>query len=177
MLRSEFRRVLPAMVQHIKKLAHRQTMNCLILAILIGLPYIAYSQDKPPQTQEPQSSPDFTIRTTTRLVLLDIVATDEKGQLIKDLKAEEVQILENGKEQKKRDFSFQQPDAQQAVERVQQHLPPNVFTNVPQFKGNSSYNIILLDVLNTSFPNLAYAHDQLIKYLDESPPNQPTAIY
>jgi VWFA-related protein len=35
----------------------------------------------------------------------------------------------------------------------------------------------LFDVLNTSFPSLAYAHDQLIKYLDTTPPNQPTAIF
>ncbi|HEV2961565.1 MAG TPA: VWA domain-containing protein [Candidatus Angelobacter sp.] len=165
------------MVQQIKKLANRQTIGCFVLVILIGFPFGASSQDKQSKAQEPQSSPEITIRTTTRLVLLDIVATDEKGNFVKDLKAEEVQIFENGKEQKKRDFSFQQPDAQQAVEHLQQHLPPNVFTNVPQFKGNSSYNIILLDVLNTSFPNLAYAHDQLIKYLEDSPPNQPTAIY
>ena len=166
------------MAQPIKKPANLPTIvSCLVLTILLGLPFRAYSQDKQSKGQEPQSSPDFTIRTTTRLVLLDIVATDEKGNFVKDLKAEEVQVLENGKEQKKRDFSFQQPDAQQAVEHLQPHLPPNVFTNVPQFKGNSSYNIILLDVLNTSFSNLAYAHDQLIKYLEDSPPNQPTAIY
>src|SRR5437667_7297471 len=160
MLRSEFRRVLPAMTQPIKKPANLPTIvSCLVLTILLGLPFSAYSQDKQSKGQEPQSSPGFTIRTTTRLVLLDIVATDEKGNFVKDLKAEEVQVLENGKEQKKRDFSFQQPDAQQAVEHLQPHLPPNVFTNVPQFKVNSSYNIILLDVLNPSFSNLAYAHD------------------
>src|SRR5437764_7987314 len=167
----------PTMTQPINTLAIRQTINRLVLIVLLGLPLVTYAQDKQPRGQESQSAPEITIRTTTRLVLLDIVATDEKGNFVKDLKAEEVQVLENGKEQNKRDFSFQQPDAQQAVEHLQPHLPPNVFTNVPQFKGNSSYNIILLDVLNTSFPNLAYAHDQLIKYLDESPPNQPTAIY
>jgi len=105
------------------------------------------------------------------------VATDAQGRTVSDLKPEEVQIFENGKEQTKRDFSFLQPNPEQAAQQVNLHLPPDVYTNAQQYKGNSSYNIILFDVLNTSFPNLAYAHDQLIKYLDNAPPNQPTAIF
>ena len=57
------------------------------------------------------------------------------------------------------------------------HLPPDVYTNARQYKDNSSYNIILFDVLNSSFTSMAYAHDEIMKYLDNTPPNQPTAIY
>ena len=94
-----------------------------------------------------------------------------------DLKPDEIEIYDNGKEQTKRDFSFIQANPIQVQQQVASSLPPDVYTNVPQFKGNSSYNIIFFDVLNTSFVNLAYAHDELIKYLDKTPPNQPTAIY
>ena len=154
----------------------------LTFAALTAIPIGVHAQTVEPAKQEPtkqegQSSPEYVFRTTTRLVILDIVATDAQGHVVSDLKADEVQILENGKEQEKRDFSFQQPNAQKAAERVDLHLPPDVFTNAPQYQGNSSFNIILFDVLNTSMPNLAYAHDQLIKYLDNAPPNQPTAIF
>src|SRR5258708_28718880 len=95
----------------IKKLIARGTINYLLLTLLIGCPLAAMPQTGQSAQPESQTSPQITIRTTTRLVVLDIVATDAKGNAVKDLKPEEVQILENGKEQKKRDFSFQEPDA------------------------------------------------------------------
>jgi VWFA-related protein len=105
------------------------------------------------------------------------VATDAQGHTVTDLKPEEVLIFENGKEQTKRDFSFLHPNPEQAAQQVDFHLPPDIYTNAPQYKGNSSYNIILFDVLNTGFVNQAYAHDQVIKYLENTPPSQPTAIF
>jgi VWFA-related protein len=151
-----------------------------VAVFLIAASCCLYSQTEQPQGSRPEGvpkPPEYVYRTTTRLVILDVVATDSQGRTVPDLKPEEVQIFENGKEQTKRDFSFLHPDPQQAAQLVNLHLPPDVYTNVQQYKGNSSYNIILLDVLNTSFPSLAYAHDQLLKYLDTTPPSQPTAIF
>jgi len=37
------------------------------------------------------------IRATTRLVILDIVAVDAKGNTVTDLKAEEIRVLDNEK--------------------------------------------------------------------------------
>lgn len=147
----------------------------VLLAVSVG-----YAQTEKPaqqETSDAQKSLEYVFRTTTRLVILDLVATDSQGRTVSDLKPEEVEIYENGKEQKKRDFSFLHPDPEQAAQQINLHLPPDVYTNVREYKGNSSYNIILFDVLNTSFPSLAYAHDQLLKYLDTAPPNQPTAIF
>lgn len=159
--------------------------GCLIVVSAFLLPAGSYAQaDEPKPSPQPQQqpaqpvpAPAYEFRTTTRLVILDIVATDAAGHTVPDLKAEEVQIFENGKEQTKRDFSFLQANPEQPAQRTNFALPPDVFSNAPQYKGNTSYNIILFDVLNTSFPNLAYAHEQLVKYLDQTPPNQPTAIF
>ena len=132
------------------------------------------SQDQPAASQK---SPEYVYRTATRLVIVDVVATDSHGKVVTDLKPDEVQILENGKEQRKVDFSFIHPDTKQAATQVNLKLPPNVYTNARQYAGNSSYNIILFDVLNSSFTSMAYAHDEMLKFLDNTPPNQPTAIY
>jgi VWFA-related protein len=153
----------------------------LRLALIAPIAFASslYSQTEAVQQESSngQKQPEYVFRSTTRLVVLDVVATDAQGHTVSDLKPEEVQILENGKEQTKKDFSFSSPNPEQAAQLVNLHLPPDVYTNAQQYKGNSSYNIILLDVLNTSFSNLATAHDELIKYLDATPPSQPTAIF
>ena len=107
----------------------------LVFALLLIGVVSAYSQNEKPQQNEPssaQKSAEYVYRTTTRLVVLDLVATDAKGRTVSDLKPEEVQIFENGKEQTKRDFSFLQPNPEQAAQQVKLHLPPDVYTNAPQ---------------------------------------------
>jgi VWFA-related protein len=158
-----------------KQIALRSLSLCLVMLAASVIHAQADHQQKQPESS--QKSPEYVYRTTTRLVILDIVATDAQGRIVTDLKPDEVQILENGKEQNKVDFSFVHPQAQQEVKQVSLHLPDNVYTNARQYSGNSSYNIILFDVLNSSFTSMAYAHDQMLKFLDNTPPNQPTAIY
>jgi VWFA-related protein len=113
-------------------------------------------------------------RTTTRLVVVDIVATDAKGSPVKDLKAEDFVVTENHEPQKVTDFSFHQPGN---VASAAHQLPANVFSNSPLYSGNSSLNVILLDAINTDFSNHAYAQDMLVKYLGTNPRLQPTAVY
>lgn len=148
-----------------------------ILGALLTLAAATAAQTQAPAPSTDQKPPEYVFSSTTRLVILDIVATDKQGNRVTDLKPEEVQILENGREQQKRDFTFVQPNPQLAASRAPVSLPPDVFTNTPQYQGNSSYNVILFDVLNSGFAGRAYAHDELIKYLDQAPPNQPTAIF
>src|SRR5512140_2063134 len=63
-----------------------------------------------------------TLRTTTRLVVVDVVATDEKGSPVKDLKAEDFVVKENNEPQQVVDFSFHQPGN---VATVSHQLAPN----------------------------------------------------
>ncbi|MBZ5492988.1 MAG: VWA domain-containing protein [Acidobacteriia bacterium] len=124
--------------------------------------------------QNPNGRAPQTFRTTTRLVVVDVVATDEKGSPVKDLKAEDFVVKENDEPQKVVDFSFHQPGGVKAAS----HQPaPNVFSNEPLYSGNSALNIILLDAINTDFSNHAYAQDMLVKYLGTNPTLQPTAVY
>src|SRR5262249_28647893 len=58
-----------------------------------------------------QAQPAASLRVTTRLVLVDVVALDHKGLPVTDLKGEEFTLREEGAEQKVRVFSFQQPNA------------------------------------------------------------------
>src|SRR5215213_8188746 len=51
---------------------------------------------------------DDVVRITSNLVQIDAVVTDKKGRLVTDLKAEEFEILADGKPQKITNFSYVQ---------------------------------------------------------------------
>ena len=118
------------------------------------------------------------LKSITRLVVLDVVATDKEGA-ITDLKQDDFSILEDGKEQKIRVFNFQQPHANPpgaaAVAAVKP--PENVFSNAARFSASSALNVLLLDALNTNLPHQAYVRDQMIRYLQKMPEGQPVAVY
>jgi VWFA-related protein len=150
-------------------------IDSIVLALLISaVASPQASQSETPQTKEPVYQSPTVLRATTRLVVLDVVALDEKGQPIPDLKADDFTVLEDGKPQKISDFSFHHPVAASAPAS---QPPPNVISNTPQFSSNSCLNVILLDAINTDFSNHAYAQDMLVKYLDSSPTIQPTAVF
>ena len=117
------------------------------------------------QTSTAKPSEDSTIyasatvlKATTRLVVVDVVATDGKGQAIRDLERPDFTILENGIEQQIRAFSFQEPKTSPSPSQptpAALDVPENVFTNAPKYQPNSALNVVLLDALNTTLPNQA----------------------
>ena len=56
-------------------------------------------------------------------------------------------------------------------------LPPNVVTNARKFPVNTALNVVLLDSLNSTLLNQAYARDEMIKFLARLPQGQPVAIF
>src|SRR5579864_1901168 len=145
-----------------------------VRAIVLSLFFAAITVFAQTGQSSAQDEPAKTVlKTNTRLVIVDVVATDSKGVPVSDLQSIDFTLLENGAPQKVSNFSFQHPEE---VSESVVHLPPNVFTNVPA-KKSSSLNVILLDELNGEFTSRAHALDELVKYLGSGPEIQPTAIY
>jgi VWFA-related protein len=121
------------------------------------------------------------LKTTTRLVVVDVVATDHKDDAVADLKRDDFTILEDGKPQRIAAFTFQQPADLMAKSSDKPNeapkLPENIFTNVPRYNSTSALNVVLLDALNTTAPHQAYARQQMIKFLEKMPEGRPVAIY
>lgn len=178
--------------------------SCFFISAIVSMAAIGVGKQQPAPSATPSPSPQATaaqqdaeknppvyesatvLKTTTRLVVVDVVATDKKGEAITDLERAEFTVLEDGKEQTVRVFNFQQPKepppAQQArttpaAEPVKLNLPQNVFTNAPRFSSSSALNVVLLDALNTTAPHQAYVRDQMIKYLAKMPQGRPVAVY
>ncbi|HWZ42169.1 MAG TPA: VWA domain-containing protein [Candidatus Saccharimonadales bacterium] len=159
-------------------------MRVLIGLFLVSImPAGSYAQAGPAShLQDPaaaagpagQTQPQTVVKSSTRLVAVDVVATDSKGAPVTDLKDTDFIVLEDGRQQRPGSFSFQRPGT--ASVQASAQLPQNVVTNAP--RGNStSLNIILLDRINGESRNRVYAQDRLVKYLESGNAIQPTAVY
>jgi VWFA-related protein len=124
--------------------------------------------------------PPPSVRVSTRLVLVDVVAKDANGQHVTGLTAEDFTVLEDGKPQKVAIFSFEQPPvAAKTAENSLPPLPENVTTNRPAYLTTSGTpTILLIDALNTPARDQARARLELLRYLAKQlRPGQPIAVY
>jgi VWFA-related protein len=62
------------------------------------------------QTPAPPSQPQYRVQVTSELVLVNVVARDRKGNLVRDLKKEDFTLLEDGKKQAISTFDFENVD-------------------------------------------------------------------
>src|SRR5579872_2312588 len=153
--------------------------------------YSQQSPTSPPAAQSPagvQSSPaenpntvyksTTVLKYTTRMVVVDVIATDHKGNAVTDLKKEDFVLEEDGKPQQLDAFSFQMPEVRTGADaRPVPKVPPNIITNVPQYNVNSALTVLLLDGLNTETKNQIFAREQMIKFLEKLPTDRPIAVY
>ena len=146
------------------------------LGLLTLIPSGLYAQSSLQPTtsgQSPVLHSDEVVRTNTRLVAVDVVAT-KKGEQVPDLKVEDFTLLEDGKPQKISGFTFQGANAVKITQLPQ--LPENVVTNMPRIQS-SSLNVILFDTLNGNLAEQAYAKDELLKFLNTTELSRPLAIF
>lgn len=115
------------------------------------------------------------LRANTRMVIVDVVATDANGKSVKDLQSQDFTLLENGRTQKISDFTFHHPGGTPTMRPAQ--FPANVVSNVPQFQPGGTLNIILFDTVNGDLQAHAYARDQLLQFLTSAHLGQPLAIF
>jgi VWFA-related protein len=128
--------------------------------------------------QQPTYETSTVLKVKSRLVVVDVVARDGKGVPVTDLKQEYFTVLEDGKEQKLRIFSFQHPDDSVATAPPQAPANAiNVVDNLPHVQAGRALNVILLDALNTSRLNQLSMREAMIKFLETLPANEPIAVY
>lgn len=117
------------------------------------------------------------------MVVVDVVATDNKDVPIKDLKADDFTVQEEGQEHPVRAFSFHQTEQEppsasgQTSAGSNSKLPHGYFSNMPIYKSNGALNVLLLDALNSTLLNQATMRDAMIKLMEKLPAGQPMAIY
>src|SRR5882672_2986692 len=145
----------------------RRTTTLFFAVILFAAG--TYSSQNTPPAQGNQT----VLKTNTRLVMVDVVATDRNGAPVTDLSEKDFVVLEDGRPQRVGSFNFQSPGT--VPDGGQEQLPKNVVTNLP--RNTTSLNVVLLDRLNGESRSQVYAQDRLVKFLEGGTAIQPTAIY
>ena len=115
-----------------------------------------------------------TIRANSRLIIVDVVATDKNEQPITDLRAEDFSVFEDGKPQDVNSFELHVAKSGGRVNRFA--LPANQYTNASQVP-DGPINILLVDAMNSSFLNQEVSRKAVIHLLTTLPPGQPMAIF
>jgi VWFA-related protein len=124
------------------------------------------SGNRPQQTEA-----EDVVRITTNLVQVDAVITDKSGKIVTDLKPEEVEIFEDGRQQKITHFSYNVSESEvpppetrlSPVDKNAAPLPP------PRLKMEDVRRTIALvvDDLGLSFESTYYVRRALKKFVDE----------
>lgn len=137
-----------------------------LLAVVAALGISAlHAQDAPARTGQ-------TFKSATRLIQVSVVVHDGRRRPVADLKAEDFEVLENGKPQAISLFSVRnQSPAEAAAEAA------GVFTNRVQSPANGGVVAIVFDRLNTGFTEQAQAREHIIKYLGQVRPEDRVALF
>lgn len=147
-------------------------ITCLLTAISI------FAQQTAPT---PPADEDDVVRITTQLVQLDAIVTDDKGNHVTNLTADDFEILQDGKAQKITNLTYVQtvaPDA--SVPTVTQKIAKGVIP--PPSKARISENgrllTFIVDNCNTSWTSMYAIREGLVKFVEKQMlPNDAVAIY
>ncbi len=116
------------------------------------------------------------LKVTTRLIQVHVTARDSHGQPVADLERGDFTLLDEGRPQPITFFAAER--AQTPDSTTLPPLPPNTFSNrLEKLAGATSVTAILFDGLNTPMTDQAYARRQIVRFLEELPPNQKVALY
>jgi VWFA-related protein len=120
------------------------------------------------------------LRTTTRLVLVDVVVT-ERDEPVHSLERQRFHIFEDGHEQAIASFDEHRPPNAPAtgsmptMKRVS--LPPHTYTNIPDYPDAGAVTVLLLDALNTPISGQMNVRREMIEYLGKIKPGTSLAIF
>lgn len=135
------------------------------------------SYDAPPQAPAPQEpsvqKPAVVLRATTRLVQVNVVVQDKKGNFVTGLEKDDFVLEDGGKRQEIRVFGVESSKAPAVPETV---TASGVISN-RRAGPAGGVTIILLDGLNTSWGDQAVVRQQVLKYLTQIEPEDHVALY
>jgi len=116
------------------------------------------------------------IRVSTHLVQIDVVVKDKHGDPVTDLTKDDFTLLDEGRPQSISIFSMQ---ATHLTPATAAPMPKSTFTNRFEEEADipTSVTVVLIDALNTHIVDLAYARQQIIKFIRQLQPADRVAIF
>jgi VWFA-related protein len=128
--------------------------------------------------------PPTTLKTSTRMVTLEVVAHDHQGRMVPNLTAKDFQVYEEilpRKNQLPQSIAaFQQVNLPElrAAGKGPAQLPAGVYSNLSTMQSLTvPPTILLIDGINTDLASQMQVHRQMVKMLASIPADVPTAVY
>jgi VWFA-related protein len=147
-----------------------------------GKPHDSVTSPQASNVGSPSSIP--TVKVTTHLVTVDVVATDHHGQIVSGLAAKDFQVFEQivgrkgQKEQKVLQFEFVTQASTAAAAKQAPKIPAGVYTNlITMARLPVPPTVLLVDGLNTDVEGGMQARRQMVKMLASIPPDTPVAVF
>jgi VWFA-related protein len=123
------------------------------------------------------SQPSQVFRADTRLVVVDVVITDNAGHVVRGLKTQDFTVLEDGKPQTVVGFDERRPEASPKSTPPAVTLLKNEYTNYAVRSDRGALTVLLLDTLNSSRQDLTYARNDMVSFLKKLPRGKRVALY
>src|SRR5436305_3340243 len=152
----------------------RRPVACATLALSVLANHAAFGQ---------KDSDVLTLKSQSRLVLLDVVVRDGSGKTISGLRPEDFAVFEDDKPQQVRFFDAHSSRTASAAGGAEsphtpdKKLPPNQYNNVPASEAAATVNVILFDMLNTPTVEQVQARNEMVDFLRRTPTSENMAIY
>jgi len=121
----------------------------------------------------------YVLKVTTRLVTMDVIATDSRGNAVRDLKPEELQIfVERKAPQKIEHFEYFEKMAASGITASRNLKSTNLISNqLPLDQLKIPPTVLLMDSLNTTTPNQQRGRMHMLQLLKTLPPDTPIAVF
>jgi VWFA-related protein len=139
--------------------------------------------NEPANALQPQGA-DFQLKLTSRLVDVGIVAYDKKGHPVKDLKAEDFEVYDNGRKQEVRFFSqfatevTAAPAAAPAPDRsFSNHSPDAAAGPSVSSASQEGATVLLIDESHIAWTDMSNARQQILKFLHTVAPGERVGLY
>jgi VWFA-related protein len=162
-----------------------------LFLLLLPAGQLLYAQNPALKPVSQQSAatppvPSLTVRTYSRMVTLEVVVKDSKGNHVTGLKPEDFEIFEQTPSKSKdkheqkiaafREVSMADVAVHDAGLAAQ--IPTGVYTNVVSaLKNPIPPTIVLVDGLNTDVAYQSRVHAQTLKMLQQLPTDVPVAVF
>lgn len=133
----------------------------------------AVPQPSPSPSPSPEVADEIdVVKISTNLVQVDAVVTDKSGKRVTDLRADEVEMLEDGKSQKVTNFAYIENEVKKAVKpapvvkKVDPLAAPQVDAK-PRYEDIKRTVALVVDDIGLSFESAYYVRRALKKFVDE----------
>jgi VWFA-related protein len=146
----------------------------LCLVLCLGTSAVVLGQ-APGGSSQGAAAP--TIRAAARLVVVDVVVTDSRGDPVKGLKLRDFHLSERKSPQTIRSFEENVGGSGVAAPVAVPKLQPGVFTNAGNAAAGSTVDVLLLDTINTPMMDQSFVRGQLLQYLRSAKPGSRIAIF